>query len=61
MTKCSNCGEEGRMWERLLLNFPLALGEIIYLATLSTISESGKSLDTNGPEFKSLVYHLLAG
>lgn len=28
MTKCSHCGEEGRMWERLLLNLPLALGKL---------------------------------
>lgn len=28
MTKYSNCGEEGRMWERLLLNLPLALGKL---------------------------------
>ena len=40
---------------------PLGLGEIIYIATLSAVSESGKSLDTNGPEFKPLLHHLLAG
>lgn len=28
LTKCSHCGEEGRMWERLLLNLPLALGKL---------------------------------
>lgn len=61
MTKCSNCGEEGRMWERLLLNLPPGFGEIIYITTLSAVSESGKFLDTNGPEFKSLLHHLLAG
>lgn len=40
---------------------PLGLGEIIYITTLSVVSESGKFLDTNGPEFKSLLHYLLAG
>ena len=40
---------------------PLGLGGIMHIATLWAIAESGKSLYINGPEFKSLLYHLLAG
>lgn len=38
-----------------------SLWGILHIATLSAVNESGKPLDPNGPECKSLLYHLLAG
>lgn len=57
MTKCSNYGEEGCGGDCS----PRGLWGIINMATLGAVNESGKPLDPNGPEFKSLPRHLRGG